>query len=58
MSQQTPSTQKPEPHSVPLEQVVEIGLEQVPSPLAEHVMGAAHEATEQQTPSTQLPLVH
>jgi hypothetical protein len=43
---------------VSTEHVVAIGFEHVPSPFAAHVVGAAHEGTEQHTASTQYPLVH
>lgn len=41
-----------------LEHVVDRGFEHVPSPFAAHVVGGAQAETEQQTPSTQYPLVH
>lgn len=56
--QQTPSTQLPEPHSVPSVQVVPFGLLHVPVVLALHFSGEAHEVLVQQTLSTQLPLAH
>ena len=58
LSQQTPSTQLPEPHSAPDVHVVASGFAQVPVPLALHLSGAVQEETRQHTPSTHLPDVH
>jgi hypothetical protein len=58
VSQHTPSTQCPEPHSESALHVVASGLLHVPSPLALHLRPDAHVALEQHTPSTQLPLEH
>lgn len=57
LSQQTASLQTPEPHSLAAEQSTPFGFAQEPFP-AEQVSGAVQLATEQQTPSTQLPLEH
>jgi hypothetical protein len=56
--QHTPSTQLPEPHSVPSEHAVPFGLLHVPAVLALHLSGEVHDAVLQHTPSTQLPLEH
>jgi hypothetical protein len=58
LSQQTPSTQFPDPHSAFAVHATPRGFEHVPKPLALHVSGAAHDATTQQTPSTHLPDPH
>jgi hypothetical protein len=56
VSQHTPSTQKPEPHSVLVEQAIPCGLLQVPAlPGVLHFAPPEQLAVEQQTPSTQLP---
>ena len=58
LSQQTPSTQLPEPHSLDFEQATPSGFEQVPAPFTLHFKPPAQLATSQQTPSTQPPLLH
>jgi hypothetical protein len=57
-SQQTPSTQFPEPHSAAPAHVVPSGLAQVPFLVALQVSPAAQVAAVQQTLSTQLPEPH
>jgi hypothetical protein len=55
-SQQTPSVQKPEPHSLLAAHPVPSGLLQVPGlPAALHTSGGAQLEVLQQTPSTQFP---
>mgnify|MGYP001546595558 CR=1 FL=1 len=59
VSQQTPSTQNPEPHSVLLEHAMPFGLLHFPAaPATLHLAPPAHDAEPQQTPSTQLPEAH
>jgi hypothetical protein len=58
LSQQTPSTQWPLPHSLSALHVVASGLLQVPAPFALHTNGEVHDATEQHTPLVQCPLAH
>jgi len=53
VSQQTPSAQCPDPHSVSVLHVALSGLAQTPVPLASQRNPAAQLALEQQTPSTQ-----
>jgi hypothetical protein len=54
VSQQTPSTQDPEPHSASLVQDVPFDLEHLPFfPGLAHELPASHVAEPQHTPSTQ-----
>ena len=56
--QQTPSVQKPLPHSAFVAHVVASGLPHVPFVVALHTCAPVHAATPQQTPSVQCPLPH
>jgi hypothetical protein len=59
LSQQTPSAQKPEPHSAALLHSAPRTLAQVPGSLpAAHEVPASHVATPQHTPSVQKPTLH
>jgi hypothetical protein len=58
LSQQTPSTQRPDPHSVLIVHAVPSGLLHVPVVPALHVIGAVHDADPQHTPSVQCAEVH
>jgi hypothetical protein len=59
LSQQTPSTQKPVPHSALLPQATPIGLLHLPAaPTTLHLSAPEQEPALQQTPSTQLPEAH
>jgi hypothetical protein len=58
-SQQTPSTQNPEPHSLAEVHAAAFGLLHEPClPGTSHRSPAAQAALPQQTPSTQLPVTH
>lgn len=59
VSQQTPSTQKPEPHSALDEHAMPSGFAHVPAlPGVLHFAPPEHDDVEQHTPSTQLPEAH
>jgi hypothetical protein len=59
VSQQTPSVQKPDPHSLPVVQVMPGGLVLAHAPSAPtQVMPLGQVAEPQQRPSTQNPLAH
>ncbi len=59
LSQQTPSTQKPEPHSVEVVHATAFALEQRPRAVgSEQEKPVPVQAASQQTPPAQKPLVH